>query len=219
MKNIYILLIALITISVSAQNSFYDGFNSGYKAGYCFNEIGCLEPIPPIAGVQTFTPVGQTDYQHGYDTGFTQGQNIKNASKTNNQVVGSAYAQLRRTEPDRTHEYISSAVNKLVEENKNRDWSGYYEQRNLRKQYKEAYREQLKLVYEDEYLKTSKIIDELYTFLILKYGDTDSIKKSISEFRKENDGIFYKYNKGKRKDAFRKEMANLKDRISKFSLK
>jgi len=119
MKNIYLLLIALISISLNAQNSYQDGFNSGYSAGYCYGQASCLSPLPPLAGLAPINPVGQSDYQTGYNYGFTEGQRNQTSNTPTNRN-GGAYGQLKRTEPDRTQEYIANGINRLMQEQKDR---------------------------------------------------------------------------------------------------
>lgn len=115
MKTFY-LLIAFITINITAQ-SYQEGFNAGYSSGYCYQKYGCLSPLPPLAPLQQIV-VGQSDYQTGYNTGFAEGQRSQSNPQVQN--YGGAYGQLKRVEPDRTQEYIQNAVDRLMQEQKER---------------------------------------------------------------------------------------------------
>lgn len=109
MKNLLVLLFILPFTSVYSQTSFYDGFNAGYQAGYCYGEYGCIAP-PGIASGPSIAPIGQSEYQHGYNTGFTEGQKDKSSPKKQNKRVAPVI------EPDRTQEYIQDGVRRLMEE-------------------------------------------------------------------------------------------------------
>tara|TARA_Y100000813_G_scaffold161689_1_gene122209 strand:+ start:114 stop:1016 length:903 start_codon:yes stop_codon:yes gene_type:complete len=66
----------MLPLLVSAQ-TFSDGWQEGYKKGYCDNDIGCIEPIPPISPVMPINSSGLTDYQFGYNEGFKAGMGSK----------------------------------------------------------------------------------------------------------------------------------------------
>lgn len=117
MKKILFILSIISYSLVYSQSTFQDGFNTGYQSGYCYGEYGCISPPPPI-GISSITPVGQTDYQHGYNSGFAEGQKNKISNQDNNN--GGAYGQLKYTEPDRTQEYIQNGIKRLMEEQANR---------------------------------------------------------------------------------------------------
>lgn len=80
----YILIFAIIfNLQIAySQSNFYNGFNDGYKKGYCQNQgIGCISPTPPIAPIPK---IGENinSYQDGYNRGFEEGLNAQ--KKTNN---------------------------------------------------------------------------------------------------------------------------------------
>ena len=54
------------------QTSFDTGFRNGYKKGYCYQEFGCITPIPPITPIPA---IGEnySSYEDGYSAGFLQG--------------------------------------------------------------------------------------------------------------------------------------------------
>lgn len=81
MKNNTLLLIVLfITTFCFAQTKFTNGFNTGYKKGYCQDQgIGCIAPIPPISP----TPkIGESSdsYTDGYNRGFNTGLNARKSN-------------------------------------------------------------------------------------------------------------------------------------------
>lgn len=56
-------------------NDYTEGWKDGYKAGYCFEIINCVEPIPPVAPVpKAECPSG---YKCGYNRGFVKGKKDK----------------------------------------------------------------------------------------------------------------------------------------------
>ena len=66
----------MLPLLVGAQ-SFSDGWQEGYKKGYCDNDFGCIEPIPPISPVMPINSSGLSDYQFGYNEGFKAGMGSK----------------------------------------------------------------------------------------------------------------------------------------------
>jgi hypothetical protein len=83
MKKNLLLLIALLTsITVFGQSDYSRGFQNGYKEGYCYNDFGCIAPIPPITPIPL---IGESNdnYQDGYNRGFKRGLEDKQAKKTN----------------------------------------------------------------------------------------------------------------------------------------
>jgi len=75
MRKTTVLLILLIFSAnfLFAQTKFVNGFNNGYKKGFCHDKgVGCLEPIPPIA---PNPKIGESsnNYNDGYNRGFQLG--------------------------------------------------------------------------------------------------------------------------------------------------
>ena len=65
-----------------AQTDFTNGFNEGYKKGYCHDQgIGCIEPIPPISALPK---IGESSdsYTDGYNRGFQMGLDAQKSSTT-----------------------------------------------------------------------------------------------------------------------------------------
>ena len=74
MKTILFILIALFVISftVNEQSSdFCDGWEEGYKEGYCYQIDNCLEPLVPLCPLPK---VNESTYKHGYNRGFIKGR-------------------------------------------------------------------------------------------------------------------------------------------------
>lgn len=62
------------TIIYPAENkraSYCDGWENGYKNGWCYKLDGCFPPVVPVCPV----PIGTGDYTEGYDAGFLQALN------------------------------------------------------------------------------------------------------------------------------------------------
>jgi hypothetical protein len=50
---------------------FCEGFKDGWKAGYCYQQYGCVAPYPPYCPVREY---GEKDiYVDGYNKGFILG--------------------------------------------------------------------------------------------------------------------------------------------------
>lgn len=66
------LLLLLFSSIIYGQNNYDGGFKAGYKAGYCYNDFGCISPIPPITPVPL---IGERsdNYKDGYNRGFKRG--------------------------------------------------------------------------------------------------------------------------------------------------
>lgn len=56
-----------LSINSFAQTSFYNGFEEGYKAGYCYGKKACVAPMIPAAPPTGFS------FQDGYNSGFQMG--------------------------------------------------------------------------------------------------------------------------------------------------
>jgi hypothetical protein len=51
--------------------TYADGWNDGYKAGYCYGKgYGCYPPYPPYPPYPRY---GEDSYKGGYNRGFLQG--------------------------------------------------------------------------------------------------------------------------------------------------
>ena len=82
-KQIATLTLFLLTFVAFGQYNDYDrGFQNGYKEGYCYNDFGCISPIPPITPIPL---IGESNdnYQDGYNRSFKRGLEDKQAKKSN----------------------------------------------------------------------------------------------------------------------------------------
>ena len=68
---ILIILILFTSGTILPEKTYADGWKVGYKAGYCFEVVGCIKPIPPVAPI---AKIGFDKYQDGYNRGFTKGK-------------------------------------------------------------------------------------------------------------------------------------------------
>jgi uncharacterized protein (TIGR02145 family) len=79
-KNLLFLIGLLLSLSTFGQSDYSRGFQNGYKIGYCYNDYGCIPPIPPITPIPRIGE-NQDNYQDGYNRGFKQGLEDKQAKK------------------------------------------------------------------------------------------------------------------------------------------
>lgn len=90
------LLLLLFSTIVQGQNNYDRGFKAGYKEGYCYNDFGCISPIPPITPIPL---IGERadNYKDGYNRGFKRGLEDKQTkggtSGDSNENKGSRTAQ------------------------------------------------------------------------------------------------------------------------------
>ena len=73
MNKLLLITIFIISNFVFGQSKYNNGFNDGYKKGYCHDKgVGCIEPIAPIAPIPA---IGEdlNNYQDGYNRGFQMG--------------------------------------------------------------------------------------------------------------------------------------------------
>lgn len=77
MKKISLAAICSIVIFTSTPvlaSPFCDGWTDGYKAGYCYRQSGCIEPLVPLCPLPH---LGENTYQDGYNRGFLAGLNSR----------------------------------------------------------------------------------------------------------------------------------------------
>lgn len=67
MKKFLSIIVLCLSIKSFAQSNISSGFDSGYKAGYCYGIPSCVTPLVPSTPTDIFT------YQDGYNKGFQMG--------------------------------------------------------------------------------------------------------------------------------------------------
>jgi hypothetical protein len=81
------LLIFLILFSLG-QSNYETGFASGYKAGYCYNDIGCVPPSIPVTP-NPLVNESINSWQDGYNRGFGMGSRARGNNSGGNNSNGS----------------------------------------------------------------------------------------------------------------------------------
>ncbi len=76
-------------ISYSQTTSYKNGWENGYKEGYCYQKTGCVTPYVPVYPVPK---VGENTYKGGYNKGFLKGQSDNSGNTTGS---GDANSQLK----------------------------------------------------------------------------------------------------------------------------
>lgn len=71
-KVIALILVAFVTGAIAYGSDFCRGFKQGYKEGYCYQRVHCLEPLPPLCPLPGF---GEKTWMDGYNRGFIIGMN------------------------------------------------------------------------------------------------------------------------------------------------
>ena len=113
MKKLLFVPLFLI-FNYSFAQGYSQGYETGFKEGFCFEDVGCVSPVPPVAPVPT---AGYDSYQDGYNKGFGDGKAAKNSSGYSNvdysnsqnqdnlnyETIGNAYST-----PNYTSQAISS---------------------------------------------------------------------------------------------------------------
>jgi len=80
-KHVITLMLLLLTIVAFSQTNYDKGFQNGYKEGYCYNDFGCISPIPPITPIP-YIGESNNNYQDGYNRGFKTGTEDKQRNNT-----------------------------------------------------------------------------------------------------------------------------------------
>ena len=68
----FVVIAALLSSLVSGGSPYCEGFEEGYKGGYCYRKYSCIAPITPICPIAR---IGEDTYQDGYNRGFLAGLN------------------------------------------------------------------------------------------------------------------------------------------------
>ncbi|MGA2091777.1 MAG: hypothetical protein ABSH16_00010 [Sedimentisphaerales bacterium] len=70
------LVVCLLSIfmgySYYGQSGFCEGWENGWKAGYCYGDTYCMAPLAPLCPLPR---LGEDSYQGGYNRGFIAGIN------------------------------------------------------------------------------------------------------------------------------------------------
>jgi len=77
-------LVLLISMAALSQSNYYNGFDVGFKEGYCYLKVGCIAPNapnPPNPGVSEDI----NSYKDGYNRGFAIGCAVQQSAKSNQQ--------------------------------------------------------------------------------------------------------------------------------------
>jgi len=72
-----VLIISLLSIQTFGQTNFSNGFDRGFKEGFCYNKtVDCLPPLTPLTPLAR---IGERDnsYQDGYNRGFQVGLDLQ----------------------------------------------------------------------------------------------------------------------------------------------
>ena len=69
---LFVVIAALLSSPVSGGSPYCEGFDEGYKAGYCYRQYSCISPITPICPIAR---IGESTYGDGYNRGFLAGLN------------------------------------------------------------------------------------------------------------------------------------------------
>ncbi len=81
MNKTIILLIFIFPCMIFSQSDFNNGYKTGYKAGYCYEQgVGCIPPIPPIPPIPR---IGENTYKDGYNRGFSDGKSKRSSISSN----------------------------------------------------------------------------------------------------------------------------------------
>ncbi|MFD1614821.1 tetratricopeptide repeat protein [Gelatiniphilus marinus] len=101
MKRTTLLIITLFLTAnfLFAQNKFTNGFNTGYKKGYCQDQgVGCIDPIPPIAPIPK---VGESSdsYTDGYNRGFQMGLSARKSNNSSNSSTTTNRTRYKTAKP------------------------------------------------------------------------------------------------------------------------
>jgi hypothetical protein len=162
-KNFIIILTLLVSVKISAQSNYSNGFQNGYKEGYCYNDFGCIPPIPPITPIPL---IGENtnNYQDGYNRGFKKGLEDKEIKKQNSQNNQSAQNNNRQSQVYTSSYSSSDNYNVLLRamEMKQAQMEMYQAQNDRNKQIKQE--------------KTFGVINQVKSYYtsLSKYPDTIS---------------------------------------------
>lgn len=70
MKKVLLAVLLFASSALAFGDDFCNGYQEGYKAGYCHNDQFCIPPIPPMCPMPN---MGESTFQDGYNRGFLAG--------------------------------------------------------------------------------------------------------------------------------------------------
>jgi hypothetical protein len=192
-----------------SQDVYQKGFSAGYKAGYCYNILGCIAPVSPIGNRDI-----KSDFQTGYNNGFVIGQQDQRSNNQQyNSNTGGALGQLKPSVQD---------LDLNVDPNHMRElWADYYEKRRIKKERKAAEKAKMNAAIPqlvvDHTTEVIGEIDKLKNRLKGKNISDIEIEKITNNLHHENETIYNKYkDKVEKYGDFYVENKKLKEKISKL---
>lgn len=60
-----------MVIALQTEKTYCDGWEKGYIAGYCGEDLFCIEPIVPVCPI---AKLGLNEYKYGYLRGVKAGE-------------------------------------------------------------------------------------------------------------------------------------------------
>ncbi|KNB60624.1 hypothetical protein [Chryseobacterium sp. Hurlbut01] len=204
MKKIITLFSLIVSTVLYSQDVYLNGFSLGYKAGYCYNILGCVAPIAPIGFIDV-----KNDYQTGYNNGFVKGQ--QDQAYNNQQVKnGGVKGQLSPSIPDYDISFDPEVMRKM--------WGDYYERRRVKKEEKTKQNEFLIKMVTEHTIEVMVEMDKLKIRLKEKNISDKEIENIIYDLHYDNQKIYNEYkNEPKKYKQFYKKNLELKERIIKMS--
>lgn len=204
MRKILTILTIVSSSILYCQNVYQNGFSAGYKAGYCYNVLGCVEPVAPIGFVDI-----KNDYQTGYNNGFVKGQQDQITQKSSNNT-GGVQGQLRPSIPD---------MDLNIDPNLSREmWANYYEKRRVKKEQKAKNNDILVRMITEQTIEVMIEMDKLKLRLKEKNVNDKEIENIIYGLHYENQTLYNEYKvKPEKIKYFNRKNEELKERIIKIS--
>lgn len=101
-KTILFILILISCQNAFTQSKFHEGFNNGYKKGYCLDQIGCVVPVPPVPPVG----IGESidSYSDGYNRGFKMG--LEDQTKSNRTNSSKTRESTKKSSPELVDDFM-----------------------------------------------------------------------------------------------------------------